>query len=739
MATTKVSTTAIDAVPAERVQLQSLLLENPNYFGTLLKTDPLYAKFKPVKVINGNTTYEELTCVGYNPEIQTLTGIVKINLDSGFNGGSCTPGSKEYIRFYADYHDGAGWQDLGAVSFSSHDIPHTGKSPLSYAANLHFVPKIQHCCDAAPILPTVRAILSWNFLPPAGNPGFIPVWGNILEVNIQVAASTSIACLLKKGLTGLGVNVKAEQATALSKAIPAAAVDLSHPSVAETFNTQESLADLVKAYGNAVEPERVGFTTVANALSAGTANTQALHAELTAASLDISKIMAFINNPKFNTTYEEVKCVGLNESTSSLEATINMKKSSGFSGGLCTKGSREFVAFYMDFQDGAGWRYMGTSSVGVHDIATLPGGGLCYHVELPVNLVPYQKQTCKDVYLAKVRAILSWNQLPPVNNPAWVAPWGNWLESWVEIPYSAIAGGNNKPVLLTIGTLPAAKVNTTTGLVDKTLGAPDATVDAYDGYSFNGSIPITGVVPVPPDSNDNPAAQLQYRIMLKKASQPDSAFAPVTNTFNVLKTVISGGMPVQTTVPQVNHAGYYNYLVDYTAPTIVTVYGDLLGELILPDSDVYEFYIETLGGLTTSRYRVKSDKNAPKNVHLVVDGGQICGSLKQGTPITGTYSLADDENNCLGVYFDLLWWPPGTSSALTVDGAAQSFATVIPEPGAGRNGTWSITTNKLNPCGYNFRMYAYDKTILCYHTLSYAYSITSQYSYDTIGFCLAQP
>ena len=730
-----------EEIPFEREKLHAILLENPNYFGTLLKTDPFAAKFKPVKVLKkGDTSYEELTCIGYNPEIQTLTGIVKINLNKGYNGGPCTPGSREYVRFFIDYHNGSGWHDLGIRSFNIHDIAHTHENPLDFAVNLLFVPKLEHCCFEKPVLPTVKGILSWDVLPPAGNHGYIPVWGNILDVNIQIIPSNSIACLLKKGLTNIGVDITKEKAATLSALLPAASVD--EDALKENaLATKEEvpLADLVKAYGQSVEHERTGFTAVANALSFESVDATPLYTELDTAGLDISKIMAFINKPKFNTTYEEIKCVGLNIDASLLNATINVKKSLGFGGGLCSKGSREYVAFYMDFQDGAGWRYVGTSSVGVHDIKPLPDGGLSYNVELPVNLLHFEKQSCKEVYLAKVKAILSWNMLPPAHHPNWVAPWGNWMESWVEIKNRFIFPGERKPYILAIGTLPANKINGFTGLVDKTLGIPDATVDAYDGYSLNGSISLSGIITTPPDSNNIPGAQMKYKIMLKKASQPDSAFAPVTGIFKVLKTVISGGIPVQNVVAQVNNSDYYNYLVDYTLPTIVSVSGDLLGELLLPDSDVYEFYIETDGGLKTSRYRVKNDIHVPDNVHIHIDGGQDCGTLKQGNPVTGTYSLADMENNCLGVSFGILFFPPGTSSALAVDGVARSFGSIIPVPGIGKNGVWSITTDKLTPCGYNFRMYAYDKTVLCYHTLSYAYGIRDQYTYDTLGFCLAKP
>jgi len=733
MPTTIKATPQAALPPLERTKVQSLLLQNPNYFGTLAANNPLAAKFKPVIVKNGDTTYEQITCVGYNPQLQELSGIVKINLNAGYNGGSCTDGSKEYVRFFINY--GTAWQDLGVQSFDVHDIPHTTENPLDYALNLHFVPTEEHCCFESPVLPQVRAILSWSIVPPAGDAAYIPIWGNVLNVNIQIAPEISFSCLLKNGLTNIGAVVASEKVATLATSLPAAAINTE--ALKQAVAAQKapvSLPDLVKAYGNTVPPERVGFTTVTNALSLGTVNTTQVHAELATAGLDIAKIIPVINKPNYNTTYEEVKCVGLNRDTSVLNATVNLKQSSGFSGGLCTAGSREYVAFYMDF--GSGWVYMGTSSVGVHDISPLPAGGLSYNVELPVNLLPYQKVGCQNVYLAKVMAILSWNQLPPVN-PAWIPVWGNMIQAWVEIENTLVAGGDKKPYIEYIATLPATKVNTTTGLVDKTLGSPDPTVDIYDGYSFNGSIAIMGIISSPPDSNDNPALEMKYRIMLKKASQPASAYAPVTNSFYVSQTVISGGIPTTNTVLQTNTGGYYNYLVDYTPPTIVTVFGDLLGELLLPDSDLYNFYIEIDGGATTSVYTVKTDVHPPTAV-INIDNGQDCGTLKQGNPVTGTYSISDIENNCLGVEFEFLYLPPGTSSALTVDGVATAFDALALVPAAGKNGTWAVTTTSLTPCGYNIRIYTFDKTVVCYHTLSYAYGITDQYNYATMGFCLAK-
>ncbi len=219
---------------------------------------------------------------------------------------------------------------------------------------------------------------------------------------------------------------------------------------------------------------------------------------------------------------------------------------------------------------------------------------------------------------------------------------------------------------------------------------------------------------------------------------PDSAFAPITNTFDILETVINSGIPVSNVVPQVNNLGYYNYLVDYTLPTLVSVYGDLLGVLILPDSDVYEFYMETIGGVMTPRYRVRTDVHPPNPVTINIDNGQDCGTLIQGNPVTGTYSIADIENNCLGVAFEFLYLPSG-SSALTVDGTSQAFGATVPVPAVGKNGVWAVTTNNLPPCGYNIRIWGYDKTIVCYAFTPYAYTFYIQYNDNTLGFCLAKP
>jgi hypothetical protein len=173
----------IHVPPKERVEFRKLLATNPNYFGNLEKSP-----FKPVKKIVGNTTYEELTCVGFNPALNLLEATIHIKRPNGYNGTLCTPGSTEYVRFFVNY--GAGWIDVGLASLNAHDIPNTldcakqPDKPLSYVVTCPLDPERNNCKH--PVLPIVRAILSWQLVPPAGDPNWPPVWGNVLEQHIQI-------------------------------------------------------------------------------------------------------------------------------------------------------------------------------------------------------------------------------------------------------------------------------------------------------------------------------------------------------------------------------------------------------------------------------------------------------------------------------------------------------------------------------------------------------------------------
>ena len=97
-------------VPEERSNFLQKLLLNQNYFGNIVDS-PL----KAVKPIKSNRTYEELKCVGFNPQLNRLEGVVWIKQNTGYNGGICTSGSQEYVSFFLSYDNGATWLPQGTI------------------------------------------------------------------------------------------------------------------------------------------------------------------------------------------------------------------------------------------------------------------------------------------------------------------------------------------------------------------------------------------------------------------------------------------------------------------------------------------------------------------------------------------------------------------------------------------------------------------------------------------------
>jgi hypothetical protein len=84
------------------------------------------------------------------------------------------------------YDGGATWQDQGVTGFQSYNIPQgtEGSKRLEYAVSLAVNP-LRKFCLSDPLI-KARAILSWNNPPPENQPDWIPIWGNVREVNILV-------------------------------------------------------------------------------------------------------------------------------------------------------------------------------------------------------------------------------------------------------------------------------------------------------------------------------------------------------------------------------------------------------------------------------------------------------------------------------------------------------------------------------------------------------------------------
>lgn len=143
---------------------------------------------------------------------------------------------------------------------------------------------------------------------------------------------------------------------------------------------------------------------------------------------------------KLNTAYEEICNLGYNPATSTVSAVVKIKKSYGYSGTLCTPGSIEYVRFFVDWNGNNSFadpgESVGVTSVNVHDIPT--ADKTCLEILKPISYAVSLKldpklKKCNSPYLVKVRAILSWNHEPTVDNPDYPPVWGNVVDGWIQI------------------------------------------------------------------------------------------------------------------------------------------------------------------------------------------------------------------------------------------------------------------------------------------------------------------
>jgi hypothetical protein len=160
---------------------------------------------------------------------------------------------------------------------------------------------------------------------------------------------------------------------------------------------------------------------------------------------EFRKLLA--NNPNFfdglhtshfePTMYEQLVCIGYNTTLGLIEATVEIKLSTGFDGSLCTNGSTEYVRFYVDYGSGEGWQNLGISTLNTHDV--LNGDDCEKQSEKPLfysvatQFQPPQAN-CSIHVLPNIRAILSWEEAPPPDQSNWIPTWGNVLDQHVQSP-----------------------------------------------------------------------------------------------------------------------------------------------------------------------------------------------------------------------------------------------------------------------------------------------------------------
>lgn len=444
-------------VKAERLQFKQFLSINPNYFGNV--TDEKIKAIHPaVYTISSNTKYEELSCVGLYPEDNLLEAVIEVKLPYGYKGSLCTAGSKEYVSFYIDYNDGAGFVSVGAaVEVNVHDLFFVDGGHLFYAVRKPFTPKEYLKCDHPQIV-KVRAILSWEKLPTGSL--YVPVWGNVVDTWVQIKPKATWPFVHPIPAYELKPVEKLEIIKTLPEANVKPPIGL-FPSVGKFMITgdKEGIKELIdksieaekriKEEGK-VEEERFEFDKLIiknpnyfGSISKSKDKDEILKSVYNLPQKTIESLLPKLTvNPDwllpvkpilYNTTYEELRCVGLHPEDDLLEAVIEVKLPYGFNGDLCTLGSTQYVAFYIDYHDSTGYQYIATSTVAAYDIPDVNGKHPFYAVKATIPNIASKLKKCTIENIVKVKAILSWNQDPTPFGHMYTPAWGNVLERDIQI------------------------------------------------------------------------------------------------------------------------------------------------------------------------------------------------------------------------------------------------------------------------------------------------------------------
>ena len=733
-------------VPETRSKFTKLLAVNPNYFG-----DVVDGPFEVIVEQKSNTVYEEIGCVGYHPERNRLETTIVIKRAFGYGGGPCTHGSTEYVRFFV--LEGATWVDAGASATQVHDIP-IGKDcsgeldhPFSHVVGVTYAPP-RRFCFATQLL-RVRAILSWQQLPPAGDPDFVPVWGEVQEDTIQirprpltrwpnlVEAYPDLLDKLKDlnlleellpdpdlDLTGHvppwpdPIGPVSLNPQPLPPAHVAAALDAVQLT---TIYSEERLRKLAKeAVDSSVAklvlqpppPSRLAALEVAHVMSASLTAPELSSLSTKLKSIGISWQDLFAENDGVgNTSYEELTCVGLDNNAGELVAAFRVKLPTGFSGSPCTAGSTEYVAFWADWDDDCTWEYVGTVKVNTHDFVKMPAGGLAYAATLPIELNKVRR-LCDKPGIHKVRAVLSWNSAPSTTDPNWTPYWGNRLDSHVHVHPGAGYDGTARMTI--VGGVNVSFINPSTGVT-----VPGA-VSAYNGIAADSrGCPFGGRVVV--HGPTDPALQgTTYRLQVSKNG---GLFEPVTTSFWASDN-LGGGSWVTPAAD-----GSVQWPVWWTNGLGVLGYVDTSGE------GSWQIRLEVGSAFVvaqTQRIQLDNtglgrDGNLVNGAHVAVDPGQLglqaCGKFTQGMVITGTFDANDEWLN----RWSLDLTPGGNvvapPNALTTSATLQTV-------GAPGGSTWRLDTSGLVPCGYVLRISLWDRAIVN------SVVGNGHYAYDDLGFCI---
>ncbi|KAI9769865.1 MAG: hypothetical protein M1839_003584 [Geoglossum umbratile] len=168
-----------DGAPFERTHFRTLLTGNPNHFGNSPQSGQ-----QPITILANNTN------------TNSSVALVTTRTLGAFQQQSRSNFPQASQAFWVNY--GSGWISLGFATVNTHDIPDstdcngTSTKPLYYTLSIKFDSEHEICTK--PVLPKIRAILSWDQEPSATDPYWSPVWGNSMEEYVQSLASHLGGC-----------------------------------------------------------------------------------------------------------------------------------------------------------------------------------------------------------------------------------------------------------------------------------------------------------------------------------------------------------------------------------------------------------------------------------------------------------------------------------------------------------------------------------------------------------------
>ncbi len=705
-------TKAAAALPLERSSYPQLIASNPNYFGNFGTS-----QFKAVKVIQNDTTYEQITCLGFNPNTSVLEAVVQIKQPTGYDGDSCTSGSYEYIRFYVDY--GSGFEDLGVVAINVHDVPDAldcakaAEKPLSFAASVAFQPKTNWC--AFPVLPKVRAVLSWQTVPPANAPAYSPVWGNHLDAHIQIRPRPLI-------FKEVGLNISGEVAKFIP---PQEIVALENQPVPLPDPGPLDLAQLAALYAApvvkgakaaaaaAVPAHRFGFAEVQKVLAAPVVDSQQVVSAIdkfAAAGLDWQAVLAALEGENANVSYEQLECLGLEGDPAAprLVATLRIKQPVGYNGGLCTAGSNEYVAFWADWDDTCKFTYLNTVAIPVHDISGIPPDGLVYSVVLPVNLDPY-RAPCDKPKIARIHAVLSWATPPSTADPDALNYWGNFITTHAQIQPGTVPNPLY-PTISILGGIPTGSIGGDGYTVTNARFAGNNLLADSLGRRcpFGGTVEIQG-----PEFYG-----YKYKIQVRPQSGGSwqDVITPLLLTRWDGTTYVSSPDPSNFFTYQQYQYNIENLLGERQTEGLA----DEVWEVKLQIADLSD---NPVPGAVPDVHTLQLDNTPPMGNIQITSGGD-CGQFEVGAVLSGTFVATDANFGSFSLY--TLPYPSG----ITPSGG------YAPTPAAGS--PWSLNTAGLLPYGYVIELQVADLSIVNSAWGSHNWAVAPP-SVLSQGFCLLEP